>query len=62
MWEKTKLHTNYATALAQITEALQYWPNFNVHKCKQRLTKIHQVRGAKQSKFGCMIGSTVPVR
>lgn len=34
MWEKTKLHTNYATALAQITEALQYWPNFNVHKVR----------------------------
>lgn len=32
LWEKTRLHSNYATALGQITEALQFWPNFNVHK------------------------------
>jgi hypothetical protein len=34
LWEKIKLHTNYAQALAQITEQLQYWPNFNVHKVR----------------------------
>ena len=34
LWEKTRLHSNYATALAQITEALQFWPNFNVHKVR----------------------------
>lgn len=42
MWEKRKLPNKYSDALALIDSQLQYWPNFLVHKCKQRLTKIHQ--------------------
>ncbi len=42
MWEKVQLSRNYAKALAQVTEHLQFWPSYLVHKCKQRLTKIVQ--------------------
>ena len=42
MWEKRKLPAKYSDALAIIDRELAYWPNFLVHKCKQRLTKIHQ--------------------
>jgi protein MAK16 len=42
MWEKVKLSSDYAVALQQLDEHLQYWPKYLVHKAKQRLTKITQ--------------------
>lgn len=43
MWEKIKLPKNYTQALALIDEHTEFWAKFQRHKCKQRLTKLHQM-------------------
>lgn len=42
LWEKIKLPSDYEEALAQIDVLLPYWNQKQVHRCKQRYTKIYQ--------------------
>lgn len=42
LWEKIPLPKNYEEALAQIDVLLPYWNQKQVHRCKQRYTKIYQ--------------------
>jgi protein MAK16 len=48
LWQKIKLSRNYRAALAQIDKHLEHWPEFYIHKAKQRLTKMVQYHIRKQ--------------
>lgn len=42
LWEKVKLSRNMVKAIEQISDNLLHWSEFNRHKCKARLIRIHQ--------------------
>ncbi|KAJ2712982.1 Protein MAK16 [Coemansia spiralis] len=41
-WERVELPKNFAQAVEEIDKQMLYWPNWMIHTCKQRLTKITQ--------------------
>jgi protein MAK16 len=43
LWEKIRLPQNYMKALELVSEELEHFPKYLVHRNKQRLTKIHQM-------------------
>lgn len=42
LWERIQLSRNYSKAMQQLDEHLAYFPKIQIHRNKQRLTKIHQ--------------------
>ena len=42
-WEKIRLPSDYSKALDIIDQRLPYWNKAQIHKCKQRLTRLTQV-------------------
>ncbi|KAK7514915.1 ribosomal L28e protein family-domain-containing protein [Phyllosticta citriasiana] len=60
-WERIKLSSNYAQALRQIDDRLAYFPKFLLHKNKQRLTRLTQVRIRSQrlAKEQARLGETL---
>ena len=42
LWEKIKLSNNYTDAIKQLDEQLQYWPQWQVNRIKERFTRITQ--------------------
>ncbi|KAK9751090.1 hypothetical protein RND81_02G241100 [Saponaria officinalis] len=44
LWERVKLPRNYLNAIKIIDKHMMFWPKLLVHKVKQRLTKMTQMR------------------
>lgn len=42
LWEKVKLSRNYLEALEQVSQHMLHWPEHQINRCKQRLTRIRQ--------------------
>lgn len=43
LWEKIRLPGNYTKALEIVSQQLEHFPKYLIHRNKQRLTKIHQM-------------------